>query len=74
LYVNGTDVIQMFDFVDINGGAIDGTPIGASSASTGAFTSLSATSITNSGLTATRVPYASTGGLLVDSANMTFAP
>ena len=43
LYVNGTDVIQMFDFVDINGGAIDGTPIGASSASTGTFTTLGAT-------------------------------
>jgi hypothetical protein len=42
LYVNGTDVIQMFDFVDINGGAIDGTAIGASSASTGAFTTLAA--------------------------------
>jgi hypothetical protein len=25
LYVNGTNVIQMFDFVDINGGTIDGT-------------------------------------------------
>ena len=44
LYVDGTNVIQMFDFVDINGGAIDGTAIGASSASTGAFTSLTATS------------------------------
>ena len=43
LYVDGTNVIQMFDFVDINGGAIDGTPIGASSASTGAFTTLGAT-------------------------------
>ena len=43
LYVNGTDVVQMFDFVDINGGAIDGTTIGAASASTGAFTTLSAT-------------------------------
>lgn len=32
--------------VDINGGAIDGTTIGASSASTGAFTTLTATSIT----------------------------
>ena len=30
--------------VDINGGAIDGTPIGASSASTGAFSTLSASS------------------------------
>jgi hypothetical protein len=46
LYVNGTDVIQMFDFVDINGGAVDGTPIGAASASTGAFTSLTASGAT----------------------------
>ena len=46
LYVNGTDVIQMFDFVDINGGAIDGTPIGAASASTGAFTTLNASGAT----------------------------
>jgi hypothetical protein len=29
LYVDGTNVIQMFDFVDINGGTIDGTAIGA---------------------------------------------
>ena len=41
LYVDGTNVIQMFDFVDINGGAIDGTPIGAASASTGSFTTMS---------------------------------
>ena len=40
LYVDGTNVIQMFDFVDINGGTIDGTAIGASSASTGATTQL----------------------------------
>ena len=32
--------------VDINGGAIDGTPIGASSASTGAFTTITGTSAT----------------------------
>jgi len=31
--------------IDINGGSIDGTPIGASSASTGAFTTVSATSV-----------------------------
>ena len=47
LYVNGTDVIYMDDFVDINGGAIDGTPIGANSASTGAFSTLSATGNVN---------------------------
>ena len=46
LYVDGTNVIQMFDFVDINGGAIDGTAIGATSASTGAFTSLTASGAT----------------------------
>jgi hypothetical protein len=45
LYANGTDVIQMFDFVDVNGGSIDGTPIGAASASTGSFTTLNATTI-----------------------------
>ncbi len=46
LYVDDTNVIQMFDFVDINGGAIDGTTIGASSASTGAFTTLNASGAT----------------------------
>jgi hypothetical protein len=46
LYVDGTNVIQMFDFVDINGGSIDGTAIGASSASTGAFTTLNASGAT----------------------------
>jgi hypothetical protein len=46
LYVDGTNVIQMFDFVDINGGAIDGTTVGANSASTGAFTSLTASGAT----------------------------
>jgi hypothetical protein len=43
LYVDGTNVIQMFDFVDINGGTIDGATVGASSASTGSFTTLNAT-------------------------------
>ena len=33
---------------------------------------ITADSITDTALTATRVPYASTGGLLVDSANLTF--
>jgi len=50
----------------INSG-IDGVPIGANTASTGKFTS-----VTNTGLTSGRIPYASTGGLLVDSANLTF--
>ena len=56
LYVDGTNVIQMFDFVDINGGAIDGTTVGAASASTGAFTTLNASSTVNfAGLTASTI-------------------
>jgi len=46
LYVDGTNVIQMFDFVDINGGTIDGATVGAASASTGAFTTLNASGAT----------------------------
>lgn len=46
LYVDGTNVIQMFDFVDINGGTIDGTAIGGSSAAAGAFTTLNASGAT----------------------------
>ena len=43
LYVDGTAYL---DTVDIDAGAIDGTTIGANSASTGAFTTLSASSTT----------------------------
>jgi hypothetical protein len=46
LYVNGTDVIQMFDFVDINGGTIDGTAIGGAAAAAAAFTTLTASGAT----------------------------
>jgi len=41
-------------------------------ASSGSFGALTATSIIDSGLTSGRVTYATTGGLLTDSANMTF--
>jgi hypothetical protein len=44
LYVDNTNVVVAWDWVDINGGSIDGTPIGGSSASTGAFTTLTASS------------------------------
>ena len=46
LYVDGTNVIQMFDFVNISGGTIDNTPIGATTPSTGVFTSVSANGVT----------------------------
>lgn len=52
---------------DINGGTIDGTTVGATTASTGRFSNL-----TNTGLTSGRVTYATTAGLLTDSANLTF--
>ncbi|SLN74727.1 hypothetical protein ROJ8625_04088 [Roseivivax jejudonensis] len=54
----GTIATQSAGNVDIGGGEIDGTPIGANSASTGAFTTLSAsgaTTITGSGEVATLV-------------------
>jgi hypothetical protein len=46
LYIDGTANIDSLvaDTADINGGTIDGTAIGAASASTGAFTTLSASS------------------------------
>jgi len=53
--------------ITVTGGTIDGTAIGSTSASTGKFTTL-----TDSGLTSGRVNYNGTGGLLVDSANLTF--
>jgi hypothetical protein len=52
-------------------GPLNGT-VGASTANTGSFTSLTATSITNSNLTSGRVVYSTAGGLETDSANLTF--
>jgi hypothetical protein len=47
--------------------------IGGTAAAAGTFTALTGTSITNSGLTATRVVYSGTAGLEIDSANLTFS-
>ena len=55
LYVDGTNVIQMFDFVDINGGAIDGTTIGANSAAAGTFTTANATTVDTTSLEVTNL-------------------
>lgn len=46
LYVDGTNVIQMFDFINVSGGTINNTTIGATTASSGAFTSLTASGAT----------------------------
>jgi len=51
--------------IDINAGTIDGTTVGASSASTGAFTTLTATGIDVTGT-------ATMDGLTVDASNSTF--
>jgi hypothetical protein len=55
------------------GNQINNVIIGTSTPLAGSFTTLTAsTSITNSGLTAGRVTYAGTAGLLQDSANLAF--
>jgi trimeric autotransporter adhesin len=51
----------------ITGGSINNTPIGATTASTGKFTTL-----TNAALTSGRVTYAGTSGVLQDDADFTF--
>ena len=51
--------------IDINGGTIDGTAIGASSASTGAFTTLTATGLTVNNTTAFSYLPVSTAGSVV---------
>lgn len=63
---NGTGSVVLSK-VDINGGTIDGITIGASSASTGKFTSLQVTDLTDN-----RVLLAGTGGEIEDSSNFTF--
>lgn len=61
LYVDGTNVIQMFDFVDINGGTIDNTVIGGTTTAAGSFTTLNATVLTATADSA----FTSTGSLTV---------
>jgi hypothetical protein len=73
LYVNGTNVIQMFDFVDINGGAIDGTPIGAASASTGSFTTMSLNTALPVASGGTGLSSGTSGGVLAYTATGTLA-
>jgi hypothetical protein len=51
----------------ITGGSINGAAIGATTASTGKFSAL-----TNTALTAGRVTYAGTGGLLTDASTFTY--
>jgi hypothetical protein len=63
----GTMSTQDATSVAITGGTINGTTVGATTASTGRFSDL-----TDTGLTSGRVVYASTGGNLVDASNFTY--
>jgi hypothetical protein len=59
--------------VDINGGAVDGTSVGASTPSTGAFTTLSASGATTlSGGTANGVTYLNGSKVLTSGSALTF--
>lgn len=69
---NGTGEVNITK-VDIDSGTIDGTAIGASSASTGAFTTLSASStVTLSGGTANGVAYLNGSKVLTSGSALTF--
>jgi hypothetical protein len=46
LYVNGTSVIQMFDFINVLGGTIDNATLGATTASSARVTTLNASGAT----------------------------
>lgn len=54
LYVDNTNVVVAWDWVDINGGSIDGTAIGANSASTGAFSAATVGGVTVATTTASQ--------------------
>ena len=69
LYVDNTNVVVAWDWVDINGGSIDGTPVGASTASTGAFTNLTSSSTTT--LNGTTVPASKTLVTTTDTQTLT---
>ena len=75
LYIDGTANIDALvaDTADINAGTIDGTAIGANSASTGAFTTLSASStVTLSGGTANGVLYLNGSKVATSGSALTF--
>ena len=86
LFIDGTANIDSLvaDTADINAGTIDNTAIGGTTASSGAFTTITASSTlgvtgestlasaTVSDLTSGRVVLAGTSGAIEDSANLTF--
>ena len=81
VYADGTNVVASIDYisgtivssdVDINGGTIDGTTIGAATPSTGAFTTLAASStVSGAGFTARFATPGPIGNTLASTGNFT---
>jgi len=81
VYADGTNVVYSIDYlsgtilssdVDINGGTIDGTTIGAATPSTGAFTTLAASStVSGAGFTARFATPGPIGNTLASTGNFT---
>ena len=67
IYASGT--VDLGSSVNIDGGAIDGTPIGANSASTGAFSSISASSQISSSLATGTAPFSIASTTVVSNLN-----
>ena len=81
VYADGTNVVYSIDYlsgtilssdVDINGGTIDGTTIGAATPSTGAFTTLAASStVSGAGFTARFATPGPIGNTVASTGNFT---
>ena len=67
LYASGT--VDLGSSVNIDGGSVDGTAIGATAASTGAFTSISASSQITSALTTGTAPFSIASTTVVSNLN-----
>lgn len=67
IYASGT--VDLGTNVNIDGGSVDGTPIGANSASTGAFSSISASSQISSSLATGTAPFSIASTTVVSNLN-----
>jgi len=72
LTANTIDAYTLSGTIAGGGNQINNVIIGTSTPLAGSFTSVNATSITNSGLTSGRVTYAGTSGVLQDSSGLVF--
>jgi len=72
LYSKLVDGTVPFTAIDIDGGTINNTIIGGTAPLAGTFTAITGTSVTDSGLTPTRVIFAGAGGLLTSAAGFEY--